>query len=301
MNIRSLNLNLVPVLHALLAERSVTRAAVRLGMSQPATSNALGQLRAHFNDVLLVRSGAGMVPTERALALVQPLADAVAALEAVFEPAGPFDAACLERTFTLATTDYVGFVLVPVLLARLARVAPGVRLHVQSWPHHRVPSSLERGDVDLMLGFYADVPAGHHHEALFSDEFVCIVSKHNPHVGKRLSLAQYLRLEHVVVTQERDAPGVVDEVLAKRGLHRTVGLRLSHFLSVPPAVARTDFVAALDRRVAMPFAKLLPLRVCRPPIPLPSAPVRQVWHERTHGSAPHAWLRSILRAVAQGI
>lgn len=301
MNIRSLNLNLLPVLHALLEEHNVTRAAARLGMSQPAVSNALSQLRAHFDDALLVRSGTRMVPTERALALRQPLAMAIAGLGDVLNPATQFDPARLERTFVIATTDYVGFVLLPEILARLSKVAPGVRLQVQAWPHHRVTPDLERGEVDLMLGFYVGMPAGHRHEALFSDEFVCIVGKRNAKVKKRLSLEQYLSLEHVIVTQERDAPGVVDEVLAKRGLRRTVGLRLSHFLSVPPAVARTDFIAAIDRRVAVPFTKLLPLRMLPPPIALPSAPVGQVWHRRTDGSAAHDWLRSIIRQAARGI
>jgi len=297
-NIRALNLNLLPVLHSLLEERNVTRAARKLGMTQPAVSNSLAQLRAHFGDALLVRSGNTMVATERALSLREPLAAALLAVGAALESGTAFDPAKLERSFVIATTDYVGFVLMPKLLARIGKEAKGVRLHVQGWPHNRVPSTLERGEADLMLGFYSDVPSGHRHELLFEDRFVCIVRKGHPVAKQRLTLKRYLALEHVVVTQEPGALGVVDEVLAQRGLRRSIGLRLSHFLLVPSVVAATDFVAAVDERIAESFSKQLPLKLSPPPIPLPGGKVGQVWHERTHSSPAHVWLRSLVSEVA---
>jgi len=301
MNIRTLNLNWLPVLAALLDERNVTSAARRLGMTQPAVSNVLGQLRSHFDDALLVRSGNRMLLTERAEALRPQLIEALARLQTALDPAECFDPATLEATFTVETNDYVGFILGPSLLSRLERDAPNVRLRLRAWPHHRVSKALERGDSDLMLGFYEEIPSGHHDQRLFNDDFVCIVRKDHPQVGKRLTLQRYLSLRHVLVTQETDALGVVDLALAPLGLHRDVALRLSHFLLVPAIVAATDYVAAIDRRVAAAFCRTLPLRSLPPPLPLPGGSVGQVWHERTHHSPAHAWLRGLIAEVSAGL
>jgi DNA-binding transcriptional LysR family regulator len=301
LNIKALNLNWLPVLAALLDERNVTRAARRLGMTQPAVSNVLAHLRAHFDDALLIRSGNRMLLTERANALRPQLSEALARLEAALDPSEDFDPASLSATFTVETTDYVGFVLGPTLLRRLEREAPNVRLHFRAWPHHRVPKSLARGETDLMLGFYDQVPPGHRDQRLFQDEFVCIVRKAHPSVGKRLTLKRYLSLRHVLVTQEPDALGVVDLALAPHGLRRDVALRLSHFLLVPPVVAATDYVAAIDRRVAAAFCQTLPLRALPPPLALPGGWVGQVWHERTQDSRAHAWLRALITDVSAGL
>src|SRR4051812_17824181 len=153
MNISAVNLNLLPVLDALLAERSVSRAGARLGLSQPAVSNALAQLRALLGDPLLVRKAGGMAPTERALALAGPLGAALLALEQGLEPPAAFDPATAARDFTIATNDFVAFVMLPRLLARLQHEAPHVHLQVRAWQEHVVPSDLGRGDADMMLGF----------------------------------------------------------------------------------------------------------------------------------------------------
>jgi DNA-binding transcriptional LysR family regulator len=298
MNMTGLNLNLLLTLDALLAERHVSRAARRLGLSQPAVSNALGQLRTWLGDPLLVRTGSTMVPTERALALAGPVRAALESLQSALKnPA--FDPARAERSFAVATTDFVEFVMLPRLLARVAGRAPGIRFQVVSWPHHRVPGSLETGEVDLWIGFSLDVPRGHRQQDLFPEEFVCILRKDHPKVGKRLSLKTYASLPHVLVTSDSEGPGVVDVALAKVNMRRTVGLRMSHFLMVPAVVAATDYVAAISPRVAAAFAPLLPLRVLPAPLPLPRGTVKQVWHERTDASLAHRWLRAEIAAVAR--
>jgi DNA-binding transcriptional LysR family regulator len=301
MNIASLNLNLLVVLDALLAERHVSRAGQRLGLSQPAVSNALAQLRERLGDPLLVRSAGGMIPTARAQALAGPLRSALAALEHAVSGEPLFDPARTEATFIVAATDFVEFVLLPKLLARLAREAPRVQLQLRPWPYHRTPPALESGEADLWLGFYPDVPAGHRDQKLFQDEFVCIVRRDHPGVGKRLTLKTYVRLPHILVSAEAGGPGVADLALAKRGLSRHVGLRMSHFLMVPPVVATTDFIAAVSRRVAESFARIYPLRLLPPPLPLPRGTVGQVWHDRTHGSPAHAWLRGVIADLARDI
>lgn len=298
MNVGSVNLNLLVAFQALMEERSVTRAASRAGITQPAMSNTLAQLRALFEDPLFTRTAAGLVPTPRALALADPIGRGLKLLDSALMEQR-FDEARSDRLFTLAASDYVEFVLLPSLLARLAQIAPHVRLRIRPWGSHAIPAELARGEADCMIGFYDDVPARHRHALLFSDEYVCVVRKGHPHVKKRLTLSRYLELSHVLVSTSHDAPGSVDRALAARGLRRRVGLRVSHFLSVPMVVARTDYVAALDRRVAEAFADTLGLVVLEPPLELPTGRVGQVWHESVDADPGHRWLREIIASVSR--
>jgi DNA-binding transcriptional LysR family regulator len=301
MNISALNLNLLPVLDALLAERSASRAGARLGLSQPAVSNALAQLRGILGDPLLVRAPRGMVPTERALALAGPLRSALGALERGLDPPRAFDPGTAERAFTIVTNDFVAMVLLPRLLARLSREAPRVRLQVRAWQEHHVPPDLERGEADLMLGFYRELPPAHLAERLFEDSFVCVVRKGHPAVRERLTLKTYVALNHVLVSHQPDGRGVVDDALAARGLTRNVALRVSHFLLVPAIIAATDYVAALSQPVARPFADVWPLRLFKPPLALPGAWVQAIWHERATESAAHAWLRAVVVDIGREV
>jgi DNA-binding transcriptional LysR family regulator len=297
MNVAAVNLNLLPVLDALLTERSVSRAGVRLGLSQPAVSNALGQLRALIGDPLLVRRGGGMIPTERALALVEPVRAAMAAIAQSLAPAAAFDPATATRDFVIVTNDFVAFAMLPRLLARLQREAPGVRLHVRAFQEHVVPPDLARGDADLVLGFSRALPPGHEGTDLFADHFVFVARQGHPRVHGRITLATYTKLSHVLVSHEPNARGIVDDALAQRGLSRQVVLRLSHFLLVPAVIAGTDYVAALSEAVARPFARSLPLQLLKMPLDVGTGTVRMIWHERTTASPPHAWFRRVVQQV----
>jgi DNA-binding transcriptional LysR family regulator len=301
MNIAALNLNLLPVLDALLAERSVSRAGARLGLSQPAVSNALGQLRSVLGDPLFVRQGAHMVPTERALALAGPLRAALATLENGLEAPTGFDARRAHRPFTIMTNDFVAFALLPRLLARVSVEAPGVRLQVRAWQEHRVPPELERGEADVWLGFYPEERPAHRNEPLFEDRFVCVARQGHPRVHGKLPLSLYTKLQHVLQSNQPDGRGVVDEALAKEGLSREVVLRVSHFLLVPSIVAATDLVAALSEIVARSLAKALSLQLIKPPITLPTAMVQMIWHERADASPAHAWLRGVVGDVGRDV
>lgn len=296
-SIQSLNLNLLLVLDALGQEQNVTRAAQRLGLTQSAVSNALAQLRQVLGDPLFVRARRGVVPTERALALVGPIRQALALVEDALASGTGFDPSTSTRHFVIAASDYTEYVVLPRLLHRLRREAPGVQLQVQAWGHHEVPPALESGQADLMLGYYGAVPPGHVDEPLFREEYLCIVRKGHPVVRNRLTLKRYLKLDHVVVTQRPGALGSVDTALAALGLSRSVGARVSHFLMVPQLVAETDMVAALSRRVAEPLARQLDLAVYAPPLSLPKSTVGQVWHERTHSDPGHDWLRRVIREL----
>jgi DNA-binding transcriptional LysR family regulator len=209
-----------------------------------------------------------------------------------------FEPALSERRFVVAVSDYVELVLLPRLLRRLAKLAPGVRLQLVPWGLHEAPAGLARGELDLMLGFYDKLPPHHHQQELFTDEYVCVVRRGHPSIKGKLSLKQYLELSHVLVSSRADSPGSVDRALAALGKKRNVGARVSHFLTVPVLVSQTDYVAALDRRVAEVFAAPLGLKLFPPPLKLPKGTIGQVWHEQQHTEPAQRWLRQQIAAVA---
>jgi DNA-binding transcriptional LysR family regulator len=269
MNISSINLNLLVAFAALFEERGVTGAPRRAGVTQPAMSNTLAQLRALFDDELFLRHRTGLTPTVRAQQLAVPIRQGLRLLEgALSEPR--FEPGSSERRFVIMASDYVELVLLPPLLRRLARQAPGVRLELRPWGLHEAPPELARGDADLMLGFYGKLPPQHHEQRLLEDEYVCVVRRGHPRVKGKLTRKQ-----------------------------RRVGARVSHFLSVPPLVARTDLVAALDRRVAEVFAKPMGLRLLPPPLKLPRGSIGQVWHQQHERDPAQRWLRQLISDVAR--
>lgn len=292
-DLRSVNLNLLLAFDALITEKSVTRAAKRVGITQSSMSSSLAQLRAVLGDPLFHRTSHGIEPTARAIAVAGEVRAGLASFERALSPTS-FDPRKAERTFVLATSDFVELVLLPTLLERVAREAPGVRLDLKPWGLHEVPRELERGEHDLMLGFYDTLPPRHRDERLFEDVFTCIVRRGHPKVRTKLDLKTWLALEHLLVSQRAGSPTSVDRALSRRGMTRKVGARVSHFLLAPIVVARTDMVAAVSERVADVFGPALSLRRFPPPIPLPSGWVRQAWHERMDADPGHAWLRGLI-------
>lgn len=297
MNISAINLNLLVAFDALFEELSVTRAARRAGVTQPAMSNTLAQLRELFDDALFVRHRTGLNPTARAKELSEPIRKGLQLLQGALTGSS-FDPATSERRFVIAASDYVELVLLPALLRRLAKEAPRVRLALRPWGLHEAPPELARGEVDLMLGFYGKLPPHHYEQTLFDDEYVCVVRRRHPTVKSKLTLAQYLQLSHVLVSAKADGLGSVDRALAALGKQRSIGARVSHFLTVPVLVSQTDFVAALDRRVAEVFAGPLGLKLFRPPLALPKGSIGQVWHEQQNADPGQRWLRGVIAEVA---
>ena len=298
MDIRAVNLNLLAAFDALIEQRSVTRAAAKMGVTQSAMSNSLAQLRTLFGDPLFRRTARGIEPTPRALALAEPVRKGLAAFALALTPRD-FEPKTAERAFVLAASDYVEFVLLPPLVRRLAREAPRVRVEVRPWGLHQVPPSLARAEVDLMVGFYDSVPAHHTQQLLFDEVYTCIARKAHPGLGKKPTLEDWLRQKHVLVSQQGDSPGSVDRALAARKLERTVGARVSHFLLVPMLVARTDLVAALSLRVASAYAAPLGLRLFPPPLPLPKGRIGQVWHEQLEHDPAQRWFRALVADVCR--
>ena len=292
-NIGAIDLNLLVVFEALVAERSVTRAAGRVGLSQPAVSNALARLRALLGDPLLVRTGRGMEPTARALELSGPIQQALEGIRRALTPSASFEPERSPYTFRVRSADNLELSLLPRLLERLGRTAPLVDIVVDR-VGDTTEQDLRTGRIDLYLGSWFNVPSRLEQYLLQHETFACIARKGHPAIKSRLTLKAYMRAGHVLVEAGDRPSSVVDTVLADQGLGRRVVLRTPHFLVAPLMVARTDLIATLPRSVATTYAQFLPLNVFDPPLDAPGFPIQMVWHRRTHEQAPHRWLRRLI-------
>ena len=286
----SVDLNLLSVLDAVLSERSVQRAAQRLAMTPSAVSHALARLRDAVGDPLLVRTPKGMVPTARAERLASKLRGALGALEGLFEDEADFDPGQSRQTFRISSADLAQFVLLPPLLKQMAREAPGMRLVIRP-PRAEVFDGLASGALDLALGIFAEAPEGFRHQAVFREEFLCMLRRGHPAASAPLTLEGWLELQHVSVAPKGGPGSIVDDALARLGKRRDIALVVPHFLLAPLIVAETDLALLLPARIARRYAGMLPIDLLPPPLALESFTLAQLWHERSHGDPAHQWLR----------
>lgn len=293
-----IDLNLLVAFDALLAERSVTRAARRIGLTQPAMSHALGRLRDLLDDPILVRSGSGMMATARAEALEEPIRRALREIDDALRTGPTFDPKTSTRTFTLAIGDYGELIVLPPLLARLAREAPGIDLRVLPIPED-YGRLVEDGTVDLVVNpIAAQLPAGLVKQKLFDETFVCLVRKGH-RAARKLDLSTFVALPHALIAPRGRAGGFVDDALAQKGLTRRIALTVPHFLVAPLVVASSDLILTVPERVARTFVGMAPLQILEPPLPLRGFSTYQVWHERRRTDPAHAWLRSLIAEVCR--
>ena len=304
-HLESLDLNLLVALRALLAERHVTRAAARVGLSQPAMSHALARLRDLLGDPLLVRTPSGMRPTARAEAMTLPLERALEDLGRALASPAPFEPQKATRKFRIATNDYMELVLFPRLLARVWAEAPNVDIRLVNLVGDG-SGELAEGRIDLAMGvvarFGGPAPAGAlRTQRLLSDRFVCVVREGHPVVKKRLSMSDFIALPHALVAPRGDSGGVVDTALARLGKKRRVAVEVPHFLVAPHIVRETDLVLTLAERIAKTLAPLLGLRQMAPPLELEGFSMTMVWHERQHADPAHEWLRGVVKSTAKAL
>jgi DNA-binding transcriptional LysR family regulator len=291
MKLSGIDANLLVSLDALLQEKSVTRAAKRLGVSQPAVSHSLARLREHFRDPLLVLKGRTYVLTPRAQQLSIVVANATRALTDVFEEPPAFVAATSSQRFVVACSDLVGTILVPELLHVIGREAANIELELRPLPE-RADSMLD-DDVDLGVGIFDDVPPTMSQQPLYDDPAVCVVRASHERVGKRLTLETYTKLPHLDVALTRDSTRDqrVDRALAAIGRQRRVTVRVPYFLLAPRVLERTDYVATVSARAGQILARMARLRVVDPPIEIPSYRFSQIWKADRNDDRAHTWLR----------
>lgn len=294
MNLSSFDLNLLVALDALLDEGSVTRAAQRTGISQPAMSHALRRLRDELDDPLLVRDGRAMLPTPRAERLRGPVQRLLADTRRVLRDEGGFDPEISTRAFCLACPDLLALLL-PELLAALTERAPAIRLDVVPSPGPDLA-----GDGDLWLGPAPVQGAGLMSRTIGRVHWAVVGRRGHPALSGRLTVAKWIRHPHVQVRTGDRRPSFIDLALSAAGVQRTIGLTVPSFLAALEVLPRTSYLFTVVRELTEPVADRLGLVVKRPPIPLDPIPVAAAWHERQHADPGHQWFRQTVMDVLRG-
>ncbi|MEY2618055.1 MAG: hypothetical protein RL522_1057 [Pseudomonadota bacterium] len=295
-----LDFHLIRVMHTVLTERSVSRAALVLGMHQPAVSAALRRLREVARDPLLVRSGAGMVPTDVGLRMIEPAADMLRAAEALFSNARGFDPATDSVTFRVAASDYLGPQLVPRLVANIRSRAP--HCHIELYPLvDRIESyrQLARDELDVVLINWFDPTDDLHASALFEDEVACLVSEQHPAVKSGWTAESWVAADHVRPLQiSIYSRSLIDARLEQMGLVRDCVVHCPHFGLIPAMVAQSQLVLTAGRRFFERYTDHLPVVVLPCPVDFPRMVYYQVWHTRTETSGAGRWLREQIYEAA---
>jgi len=297
-----IDIHLLRVLYLVLTERSVSRAADRLGITQPAVSSSLKRLRDLTGDELLVRTRAGMTPTVRATRLIDPVREVLSGIDRLLDQVDDFDPATTRRAFGIGAPDYFDALFLSNLGATIMREAPHARLNVRALSLDiDFERLLEEGELDVVIGNWPHPPPYLRTLPLFDDEVVCLLAQTHPLARKdAISAEDYLAARHLAPTPYAGGVrGAIDEHLHRLGLRRDIRMALPYFHVAPYVVAQTDLLFTTGRRFAAPFARILPLRVLNAPLDFPPLGFYQLWHERTHASSACRWLRSKITALAR--
>jgi len=295
------DLNLLPIFVALMEERSVTRAAERVGMTQPALSNALGRLRLMLQDQLFVRERYGIQPTPIALELAPVIAKALASLDHAVLGQQDFDPAKAERVLTIAPNGYVEFVLVPAIVARLQEAAPGIKLRLTPYGNDLVETGVISGTTALVMGRIVDPPDNLVVQHVMDEGLTCIVRADHPDIGSSITREQFERVKHVNVVPPRRMRAGLFQALSQQQLKRDVAISVTNFFAVAEMIAVTDYCATLPNLICRRLAHDPRLKVLPAPVDLGTFPVEMAWHVRYRHDPAHRWLRTLIGDVAGGL
>jgi len=282
------------VFDQVMAERNLTRAARNLAMTQPAVSNALTRLRERLEDPLFERNSQGMLPTPRAKVLMEPIRRALDILERGLRSDDPFDFAHSDREFVIAVEDYGETIVLPRFIDWLAKTAPQVRINIRLEPSSQLEGELHDGTVDLALDYFPLTHPAYESHCLLTENLLTLSRRDHPTIHGQLSLDSYLKARHIALTPRAKTTSMIDLALSKRGLKRTISVRVPHFQSMPVMVQTSDMICTLPRRMANLYADHFHLKVHTVPLRIPEFPVYLIWHGSLDGDAGHRWLRNHL-------
>ncbi len=290
------------ILLTLLEQQSVTRAAEILGQSQPRVSMALRRLRKIIGDPLLVRSGAKLVPTERALEIVDPLRSAIAGIEEIINPATGFQPDAATDTFRIASADCMEAFFLPNLISSVRKAAPHTRLQIRSIDEgYDYAIALENGELDAVIGNWPSPPINLRTVHLFADKTVCLFSHYHPFAGKsQISMKDYLASEHLAPAPASNAiPGPIDGQLLAHGLKRDIRVMVPEFNLVPYVLESSNLLFTSCRQFAQHYSDLFPIAFADAPEELGQMRFYLLWHERAQGSSANLWLRDQIKSIAK--
>jgi len=302
----NVDLNLLVVLEALLEEKNVTRAANRVCLSQSATSSALNRLRNVFEDPLLVRHANKMELSRRALELVEPINQAIQAINNVLGDPAPFDPISAVTTVRICASDYTGLSLLPALQKELQVQAPGISLYISPLREPEALRRLEKEDVDLVIGHFSNISDTLQSVEIFQERFVAIMRREHPLAlacdsGKALSLKQFVAYKHVAIAREGVKVDLIDIMLKSLNEKRTIGMHVPHFLVAPCVVQNSDMIAVEAERLGQKFQDSFDLSI----IDLPEVfstrelPIHMLWEPHTDDNPALKWVRNLIRDIAR--
>ncbi|WP_390959207.1 LysR substrate-binding domain-containing protein [Pseudomonas moorei] len=295
-DLRRIDLNLLVILDALLSEQHVTRAAERLHLSQPAVSHALARLRDLLGDPLLVRAGASLVPTSRALELMAPLAEALAQVQSLLAP-NAFDPATTQRTFRLAMSDYGAAIVLPGLIRSLRSEAPGIDLQISHASREGMLDGILNGDIDIAVGVFPEMPNELRSTLLFEEHYVCLVDRDSLPVDATLDLPAYLARPHVLLEMRGSGTPEIERALTALHERRRVAVSLPHWNVAPQLISGTDLILTVASRGVRDIDEAS-LIVVPPPFHIPSFTFVLAWHQRRGGDQALNWLK---QRIGEGI
>jgi DNA-binding transcriptional LysR family regulator len=297
MNLRNIDLNLLVAFDALVSERSASRAADKLGVTQPAVSHALKRLRHLLKDDLLVRGPHGLQPTGRALSLHPQVQSVLADIRSIVSTGIEFDPATTQRTFRLSMSDAMSVEALPSIVRRIRHDAPNIDLVISTSGPQESCSRIADDDIDLAIGVFPHVPKDLLSRQLYRDTLICVADKRNSRLKHgRMTLQAYLDSPHVTVARHRDTGIQVDEILDSMDIPRRIVVAVPHYLSIPSLIRGTDLVAHTRRRLLSVFRLSTDLVVFPVPLPMkvPELDFIQIWHKRYEGDPGHRWLRDLV-------
>lgn len=299
-NLAAIDLNLLVAFEAMLEHRSVTLAAAQLQIGQPAMSAALNRLRGLFEDELFVRLGRQMQPTLKAQAIAPDIVAALQQLRQTIASSQTFHPASSDRTFSLGSSDYTSFVLIPPLLAFSQQVSPSLNFRLLGFEKDSAGTLLEQGAIEVALGVFPHPPRQTQCEPLFEERFVGIARQAHPALEQgTMSLETFTTLSHALSTLRRDRAGAIDRVLSEQHLERRIAVTTPHMLVLPFAIASTDLVAAVPSRVAFRLASICQLTIFELPVRTEPWTVSMLWSTLSDRDEATSWLRDAIKTVCQ--
>jgi DNA-binding transcriptional LysR family regulator len=300
-NLGELDLNLLRVFDALMQEQNLSRAAQRLHLSQPATSNALARLRSQLDEPLFVRTARGMQPTARALAMHGPVRQALRLLTEGLAEKSAFVPDEAENVFTVAMNDYAQATVLPPLVARFRAIAPGVVLSVQPDTAESLVTRLSAGTLDLALDYIHFDGADLLYEPLVEEELCVVARARHPALDGGLTAASFEAARHVSVQPRAGRGSPLEIVLGAAKVRRQVALFVPYYLTIPAIVADSDLLGVVPLRMALRFRGVLPIDTAPLPFSMPKTQISLIWHRQQALAPGLAWLRSEIHALIRGL
>lgn len=294
MDLKDIDLNLLVVFQHLFIERRVSVVADKLGLTQPAISNALARLRKTLGDELFLRTSRGMEPTPYANQLAEPIAYALGAIRDTLNRNVDFDPTSSVRKFTIAMTDIGEIYFLPKLMGKLSGIAPGVTVSTVRNTSANLSDEIEAGHVDLAMGLLPQLKSGYFQRRLFRQRYVCMFRQGHALDKESLSVEEFAEARHVVVVAGGTGHAIVDESIQRRGIRRNVLLTVPHFVALGHILATTDMVATVPERYAFECTAPFGLRYLPHPVPLPEIGINLFWHAKFNKEPGNQWLRGVV-------